>query len=317
MLELNSMLPFIGLVVLFCLLYQFVLRTWQYFAIRKVKFVRGLPFVGSTYRSILGLESAAISYQRCYERYPNEKFIGIYDIGGKPSYLIRDPNLIKQLTTTDFDHFVNHKFTFNNENDLFAHTLFGMRDERWRQMRSTMSPAFTANKMRLMHNLMVQCSEQFIDAIKDTDKTTKVFDARDLFSRYANDIIATTAFGIEINSVRDPDSDFLKFGRSLAETRFIDGLKFLASLSFPSLIRTLDIRVTRDTNAKFLRNIVKQNVNDRREHATIRNDMIDLLIKAQDGQLHDDTDANDNVKSLGFAATEHTTIDGSSQKIKS
>lgn len=300
---------------LFGLVYQFVLRSWFYFSDRNVPFVRGLPLLGSTYKSVIGLEPAAISYRRLYDRFPKLKFFGIYDFGGRPSYLIRDPELIKQLMITDFDHFVNHKFTFENENDLFAHTLFGMGGSKWRQMRCTVSPAFSGTRMRAMHELMVKSSEEFITTLKETDKIAKIFDSRDLFTRYANDIIATTAFGIEMNSMRDVDNDFFKAGYSMSEFRYIDGLKFLASFSFPSLVKLLDVRVTGEKNANFLRKIVEENIEKRKKHKIVRNDMIDLLIKARDGQLeYDDTEDKIDV---GFATTVESNIGKSNEKIQS
>uniref|UniRef100_A0A1B0G7T9 Cytochrome P450 n=1 Tax=Glossina morsitans morsitans TaxID=37546 RepID=A0A1B0G7T9_GLOMM len=75
----------------------------------------------------------------------------------QPVLLIRDPDIIKQITVKDFNHFINHRALFNDENDqnnLFGSSLVTMRDSRWKDMRSTLSPAFTGNKMRQMFRLM-------------------------------------------------------------------------------------------------------------------------------------------------------------------
>lgn len=315
--NLTGIFVFFATTSLLCLFYQLILRNWFYFSDRNVKYLRGLPLFGSAYRSLFGIEAAAVTYQRCYERYPNEKFIGLFDFGGKPSYLIRDCDVIKQLTTTDFDNFVNHKNSFDNQNDLFAHTLFGMKDDRWRQMRATVSPAFTASQIRLMHDLVVKCSEKFVRTLKDDNKIAKMYDARDLFSRYANDIIASTAFGTETDSMREPENEFFRVGSSFAkaESRYLDGLKFLANFCFPSIVKTLDIRVTQDETADFMQKIVKKSVNERQEHNVARNDMIDLLIKARNGKLpYDDSEDKTNV---GFATTEESAVGKSSQKIQS
>lgn len=298
--NLSGMLSLFAFIAIFGLFYHFVLRTWFYFRDRKVKFVRGLPLLGSAYRSFLGLEPAAISYRRYYRRFPHEKMIGLYDLGGKPLYLIRDPKLIKRVTTTDFDHFVNPKLSNGNDNDLFAHTLFGMRDQKWREMRATMSPAFGNKQIASIHNLMVHCGQQFVESLKENDKTAKMFDTRDLFSRYANDIIATTAFGVELNSLKEPDNDFFRVGNSLGEFRCTDGLKLLANLSMPTLFKSLDVRVIRDKNAQFMRSIVKQNITERSSQNTKRNDMIDLLMKARDGKLQIEGDEEKSNSAEGF-----------------
>lgn len=292
----------VAFTLLFCIVYQLIIRYWFYFNDQHVKFIRGIPLLGSTYKSVLGIEPAAISYRRCYDHFLHENFIGIYDFGGKPSYLIRSPDLIKQLLITDHNHFGEHKFAFEIENDLFAHKLFGMRGSKWNELRSNVSPAITKSALRRMHSLMVKSSEQFIETLKETDKIAKIFDSRDLFQRYANDIIATTAFGIEMNSMRDVDNAFFKAGCSLSEFRYVDGLKFLANLNFPSIVKLLDIRAIDERDAKFIEKMVKENVEARKNQNTVRNDMIDLLIKAQKGQFENDDDAEDKMD-IGFAAT--------------
>lgn len=299
---------FIISTVVFGFVYQLVIRYWFYFADRNVKFIRGVPLLGSAYKSLIGIEPAAISYRRCYELFPKEKFIGIYDVGGRPSYLIRDPVLIKQLLITDFNHFVDHKLSFKNENDLLSRILFGLSGLKWHKMRSTISPAFTNSTLQKMHNLIIKSSEEFIATLKATDKITKIFDSRDLFKRYISDIIATTAFGIEINSMRDVDNDFFKIGCSLSELKPIDCLKFM-------LVKFLDIRITDDKNTEFLRKILKEKIETRKKQNIVRNDMIDLLIKAQNGQLdYDDSEDNANI---GFASTLESNIGKSNDKIES
>lgn len=308
-----AMFLFIAFTVLFCIVYQLVFRYWFYFNDRNVKFIRGIPLLGSTYKSVLGIEPAAISYRRCYEQFPHENFIGIYDFGGKPSYLIRSPDLVKQLLITDHDAFADHKFPIEVENDLFAHTLFGIRGSKWNELRSNVSPAILNSALQGMHSLMVKSSEQFIETLKETDKTAKMFDSRDLFQRYANDIIATTAFGIEMNSMRDVDNEFFKAGSSLSEFGYVDGLKFLANVNFPSIVKLLDIRVTDERDAKFIKKTVEENVRARKHQNITRNDIIDLLIKAQNGQIEHD-DAEKKVD-FGFATTVGLTNGKSDNKI--
>lgn len=293
-----TMFLFIALTLLFCVAYQLVIRYWYYFSDRNVKFVRGIPLLGSAYKSVLGIEPAAISYRRCYEHFPKDKFVGIYSFGGQPSYLIRDPDLIKQLLITDSDYFTDHKLC----DDHFAHT-FGTQRSKWSE--STFGPAFLSSALYKLHSLMIKSSEEFIEALKETDKTAKIFDSRDLFSRYANDVIASTHFGIEMNSMRDVDNEFFKAGYALSEHRYVDGLKMLASLNFPSLVKLLEIHSIDEKEAHFLQKTVKENVEARKSHDVCRNDMIDLLFKARNGQL-------EYVGDKEYAATEE-----SSNKIES
>lgn len=106
------------------IVYQFVLKNWWYFSKRNVKFIRGLPIVGSMYKFFFGLESIADSVAYLYGKFPNEPFIGIYELT-HPVFIVRDPDLVKKITTQDFEHFLNHQTNFDDELDpLLSRSLF-------------------------------------------------------------------------------------------------------------------------------------------------------------------------------------------------
>lgn len=117
--------------------------------------------------------------------------------------MIRDPDLIKQITVKDFDHFLDHRpFLKDVENELFGKSLLLLTGQRWRNMRATISPAFTGSKMRKMLQLVVDISEQaaqiVFDEANDSSQPT-VRDMKELFNRFTSDVIATTAFGIKVH----------------------------------------------------------------------------------------------------------------------
>lgn len=62
--------------------------------------------------------------------------------------------------------------------------------------RSTLSPAFTGHKMRLMFELIDECSEEVTDYFlkkNSSEEGTKTVDMKDLFSRFTNDVVATVS----------------------------------------------------------------------------------------------------------------------------
>lgn len=291
------------------MLYQYVWRNWSYFSDRNVKFVRGWPIFGSTYSTVLGWESGATAYQAAYQAFPDEKFIGIYEMPGKPAYLIRDPDLVKKVTISDFDHFVNHQFKLEQDIDpLIDRSLFFIHDERWRQMRSTMSPNFTGSRMRAMHELIARYTEEFVATLKDVNANDQshIYESKKLIAQYASDIIATTAFGIEMNTLKDPDNEFFKVGTEIANFDFWAGLKFMGCLNFPALMRVLKVKLMSEKNTNFLRHVVNDNIEQRKKNNIVRNDFIDLMIKARDDSQTTQDDADDI--NIGFSTVEESTM---------
>lgn len=302
------------ILLLSCFVYQFILKTWWFFDNLNLKYYRGAPLLGSFYKSIIGQDNEAQLSQKIYQQFPNEQIIGMYDFFGHTSYMLRDPELVKQITITDFDHFANRRFEFDAESDpLLGRSLISLRDDKWRKLRTTMSPAFTGSKMRLMHKLMVETTNQFIDALHtEVGGEVKTYEARDLAHRFTCDVIGSCAFGININSVRDPDNDFMKAG---TETTVVEGwraFKLFGFVSIPSVMRFFRCKLIPEKFETFFRNIINKNVEQREKHGIVRNDMIDLLLKAKNGKLSP-VDAEEEAENkMGFATAMGTNMRTSS-----
>lgn len=170
------------------IVYQCVWKNWWYFSDRNVKFIRGLPIVGSMYKFFFGLESIAESVAYLYGKYPNEPFIGMYELT-LPVYIIRDPDLVKKIATQDFESFAMHQTAFDRELDsIMSRTLFFSRDQKWKDLRSILSSSFTGNKMRMMFDLVGESTTKFVSTVKSMPHIDT--ELKDLFSRYTYVIFA-------------------------------------------------------------------------------------------------------------------------------
>lgn len=137
------------------------------------------------------------------------RYFGIFQFR-VPLLVVRDPEVIKQITVKDFDHFTNHQeFIFTEDvAPLLAKSLVMMTDQKWRDMRATLSPAFTGSKMRSMFQLVVTSAEEAIKVLlaeselnKSQHNGTFEPELKDIFTRCMTDVIASTAFGIEVGSL--------------------------------------------------------------------------------------------------------------------
>jgi cytochrome P450 family 9 len=131
----------------------------------------------------------------------------------RPVVLLRDPEIIKQLTIKDFDYFMDHRSVITEENDpMFGKTLVALRGQKWRDMRSTLSPAFTGlknilmprdgnlhfqnsigSKMRQMMDFVSEIGLQTTESLrKDIESGENKFEFKALASKFTGDIIAST-----------------------------------------------------------------------------------------------------------------------------
>ena len=167
------------------------------------------------------------------------RYVGYLQFG-TPVLLIRDLDLIKQIGVKDFDNFHDHlTFATKQPDPLTSKSLLSLVGDEWKQMRATLSPAFTSSKMKNMYQLMTECAENFTHHFKNKEQVA--VEMKDLFSRFTNDVIATTAFGIQVNSVQDPKHEFYEMAKQI--TKF-GGLQSLKVFLFQMVPRVAKVRTT-------------------------------------------------------------------------
>ena len=75
-------------------------------------------------------------------------------------------------------------------------------------MRALVSPVFTSGKLKLMVPHIDKCGGNLVDFLKTGAVTGEVLEAKDVFGKFTLDSIATSGFGIESNSFKEPENVF-------------------------------------------------------------------------------------------------------------
>lgn len=164
--------------------------------------------------------------------------------------MIRDPDMVKKITVKDFDHFVDHTSMSNDEemdnsHMLITNTLVALRGNKWRDMRATLSPAFTGSKMRQMFTLVAECGQSMVQYYREqsSKQGPPVLEMKEVFSRFANDVIATAAFGIKVDSFKEQDNVFYTLGKTVSNpSGIMQALKMLGYTLFPKLMLKFNVK---------------------------------------------------------------------------
>lgn len=115
---------------------------------------KGLPYIepefffGNVREQTTKQLSFGDQYAKFYNHFKSKglKHGGVY-MFYSPQYLPVDPELIKNILQKDFYHFINHGLLYVNEKvDPLTGNLFNLENEKWRNMRNRMTPAFTSGK---------------------------------------------------------------------------------------------------------------------------------------------------------------------------
>ncbi|XP_076625105.1 cytochrome P450 9e2-like [Colletes latitarsis] len=220
--------------------------------------------------------------QRMYDRFADAKYFGFY-IFTTPMIVIRDPELITSIAIKNFDSFTDHLSMGNEDVDpLSGKGLFFLRGDRWREMRKLLSPAFTSGKMKIMFNLVSDCADRFTEHVATESQEGKVFELKELFGRYGTDMIATSNFGIAVDSMKNPSNEFHAYAKEALVLTFGRLVKILIGRHFPGLSKMLGLKVFGDEIRSYFTNIIAETVRTRKEMSIYRPDMIQLMIESRD-----------------------------------
>lgn len=86
-------------------IYQWAYKGYDYFEKIGVKYIKPIPFFGTNWKLFARKITVRDFVINAYNEHPNASVVGLFD-QKRPVYMIRDPELVKQLGVKDFDYFV-------------------------------------------------------------------------------------------------------------------------------------------------------------------------------------------------------------------
>ncbi|XP_065080349.1 cytochrome P450 9e2-like [Ochlerotatus camptorhynchus] len=297
----------LSIAVILGAIYRWITGNRDYFHEKPIPSMAVRPIMGSTGPLLLKQCTFPEFIQSSYKKFSGARVYGLYDVN-IPMFVICDPELIKRIAVKDFDHFMDHRPVFgasesDHPNLLFEKSLIGLTGQKWRNMRATLSPAFTGSKMRQMFELIVECSESMVRFYRG-ESPGKEYEMKDVFSRFANDVIATCAFGIKVDSLRKRDNEFFVHGSKMLQLSRLSVVARILGYRFaPTLMGRLGIDINDQEQNSYFSALVKDTVRTREVKGIIRPDMVHLLMQAKKGTLKHPVESE---QYKGFATVEES-----------
>ena len=265
---------FFGLIALG---YWFISRKYQYWKNKKVPYVKPEFFYGNS-RGISKTYSINEFYKNMYFKLKSKgPVVGVY-LYTRPQALIMSPELIKQILVKDFNKFSNRGMYSNAKDDPLSANLAALEDDEWKSLRSKITPTFTSGKIKSMFGTIVDITDRLVKTIQKETKETGQLEIKDVLSRFTTDVIGSTAFGIECNSLEDRSTKFYEMGLK-AFSNFNFFKRTILAIN-KNLGKMLHIKTTNKKVADFYLDVVGKTVKYRNENPNLqRNDFLNLLLK--------------------------------------
>lgn len=240
------------------------LNYWQRLNIKSVKF------------PVLNLTRSQFYKDKDYRYFKSigEKVYGVY-IYLKPTLILIDPEVIKHIFIKDFHVFNSRGIHYDPANDPISNHLLFMSGNEWKKMRAKLTPVFTSGKIKLMFDIILRCSDMFLDGIS---RNLNDIDIKDSLGCFMTDVIGSCAFGTEMNTLNDPNSKFRYYGKKVFETLASNMPKRIFINTYPKFASRLGFSMENKEITNFFFGFVKNVIEYRERNNYRRNDFLQILI---------------------------------------
>ncbi|KAK7870555.1 hypothetical protein R5R35_009070 [Gryllus longicercus] len=269
---------------LVALLYWHLTRTFSYWHKKGVYYLPPTVFFGNLKERILFRISFHEFQLNLYNKFQGHKVAGFFE-GRRPALMIRDPQLIRDVMVRHFEHFTNRPTLRTRTKPYVEKMLINLEGQHWKHVRTILTPTFSTGKLRAMEVLVQISGDQLREFLYNTVPENKPveLEMKELFGRFTMDVIASCAFGVQCNSLKQPDAEFASTAArfndiSLAKRILLFLVLFLVP---PFFFKYITLSFFNNEVMDFLASVVQDTRKTREKLINERrNDFLQLMIDA-------------------------------------
>ncbi|XP_043086648.1 cytochrome P450 3A40-like isoform X1 [Puntigrus tetrazona] len=248
---------------------------------------RPWPFFGTLLSYTKGLCNFDME---CAKKYG--KVWGIYD-GRLPILMVTDLEMIKAIMVKEcYSNFINRRKRTTGLAGPFADGIIMVQDERWKRMRSTLSPYFTSGRLKEIFPIAVTHADRFIQNLqkRDHEQAVKV---KEVVGPYSLDVVTSSSFSVDIDSINNADDLFVTNVKKFIQFNMFNPL-FLLILLFPSIaiiLKKMGVTLFSKSSMEFFYSALKKIKDEHSKESKGRIDFLQLMLQNQiPGDHFEDTE---------------------------
>lgn len=290
-----------GVAILAAIAFYFVQRQYTYWQ-RRAGFTAALPvsFPGGSFQDWLRQRVSVVDRVCDIYNSTDLPFVGIW-AGLQPQLFLRDPEIIRSVLIRDFQNFSDRGLYSDAARDPLSGNLFRLPPAEWRHMRQKLSPAFTSGKLKAMFQTLVDCGAPLDRHLNEQATAGNVLELRELVAQLMTNIIASVAFGLDIDCIADVEEPFRYFGRKVFEASRWNAFRNTFMTFAPTLFGWLRLRAFDRDVEEFFMSVVRENLRMRESQQQVRKDFFQLLVQLRNKGLQSDDDWTADISGGGEA----------------
>nr|XP_022328532.1 cytochrome P450 3A24-like [Crassostrea virginica] len=209
-------------------------------------------------------------------------------IGQTKSITVADPEVLKHILVKDFSQFQDRpRRLYNMTQSPINKGIFFHYGSHWKRIRSILTPTFSTGKLKAMNHDINRCSANLADKLEEFAKSKENVEVKPLYGGFTLDAISATAFGLEVDSINNPDEPFIKNIKQIFQRGTNKARKFCLMLSsiFPTLIyfiRYFNMNFFNKENVDFFVTQCQAMIDDRKSQMPKGHfDFLQLMVNAE------------------------------------
>ncbi|GFG37782.1 hypothetical protein Cfor_07815, partial [Coptotermes formosanus] len=170
----------------FLVLYTYFIYSYSYWKKKGVAYLEpSFPF-GNIGDVLLQRKSPGLAFQNIYNELEGYALGGTYAFS-RPTLVVREPEMIKSILVKDFIHFHDRGTYFDEEGDPLSAHLFMLTGLKWRNLRTKLTPTFTAGKIKMMFQVLVDCGNELRDHLEQSAVNGDTVEVKDILAKFSTD----------------------------------------------------------------------------------------------------------------------------------
>lgn len=267
---------------------------------------RNIPSNVHSFPNILG-DLVGAGYKRhfteslvdVYQKYKNkDAIVGFFQLMS-PWYMITDLDVMKNVLIKDFNTFIDRGQYYNEEDDPLTGHLFNIEGEKWKLLRTKLSPTFTSGKIKMMYATIAEKGDELVEVLEKSIRSGPI-EVKNISTRYTIDVIASAAFGLENHALQNKDAEILKMADDVFNIKGLKVFKFFILETFQEFSKFFHLKVLQQECANYFMNVIRSTVNYRESNKVQRPDFLNLLMQLKNKGSIDGEEASKDGRKFTF-----------------
>ena len=163
-------------------------------------------------------------------------------------------------------------------NEPFSKSLFFLRYPEWKRTRAILSPSFSTAKLKLFKPLITKSLNQLIEKLESKAKNKELIDLRQYFDSFTFDVIAKTAFGLNLDVINNPDNEIFKSAKTFFQKK--SSISMFLMFLFPKLSQYFNYLYYDEKSQMIISDSIKRVIKERIEGNIEIPDLLQLSINS-------------------------------------